>query len=58
MRDPLPWDMLTYGIDRDGYMVDLDKDRLKDAPSHELGQEPVYDTAYDQRVSGYYGVRK
>lgn len=55
---PLPWNMLTYGIDHDGYMVDLDKDRLKDAPSHELGQEPVYDTAYDERVSGYYGVRK
>lgn len=53
---PLPWDMLTYGIDHDGYMVDLDKDRLKDAPSHEVGQEPVYDTAYDDRVSGYYGI--
>lgn len=53
---PLPWDMLTYGIDHDGYMVDLDKDRLQDAPSHSLDQEPAYDSVYDDRISGYYGA--
>ncbi|QDX28187.1 PRC-barrel domain containing protein [Sphingomonas suaedae] len=55
---PLPWDMLTYGIDHDGYMVDFDKDALKDAPSHPIGQEPIYDRAYDERVTTYYGQRR
>lgn len=55
---PLPWDMLTYGIDHDGYMVNFDKDTLKDAPSHLIGQEPTYDRAYDERVTTYYGQRR
>lgn len=55
---PLPWDMLTYGIDHDGYIVDIDKDRLKDAPSHRLDQEPTYDRAYDDRVTSYYSQRR
>ena len=53
---PLPWDVLTYHTDKGGYMVDLDKDRLKEAPSYERGQEPTYDRTYGERVHGYYGV--
>lgn len=53
---PLPWDVLTYDTDKGGYVVDLDKDRLKDAPSYERGSEPTYDRAYTDRIGGYYGV--
>ncbi len=53
---PLPWDVLDYVPDKNGYVVDLDKDRLKDAPSYERDDEPVYDTAYSNQVFGYYGV--
>lgn len=50
----VPWDILIYGIDRDGYMLDIDKDRLKDAPRFALDREPVYDTNYDRQLTGYY----
>ncbi len=50
----VPWDVLTYGIDREGYMLDIDKDRLKDAPRFALDREPVYDSAYERQLTGYY----
>ena len=52
---PLPWDVLTYDTDRNGYVVDLDKERLEGAPSFERDKEPEYDRAYNQRIAGYYG---
>lgn len=53
---PLPWDVLTYDTNQGGYVVDLDKDRLKDAPSYERGSDPTYDRTYGEKVYGYYGV--
>ena len=53
---PLPWDVLTYDTNMGGYVVDLDRERLKGAPSFQRDQEPEYDRAYGQRVSGYYGL--
>ena len=53
---PLPWDTLTYDTDKGGYMVDIDKDRMKGAPSYDRGNEPTYDRAYGERVYGHYGL--
>ena len=53
---PLPWDMLTYDTDKGGYVVDLDKERLEDAPRYSSGQEPTYDRDYGRSVYSYYGV--
>lgn len=50
---PLPWDVLTYSPERGGYQVNLTKSQLEGAPSYE-GDEPHYDTAYDERVRGHY----
>lgn len=52
---PLPWDALTYDTDKNGYVVDLDKDKLKDAPRY-ADQEPTYDRAYGERIYGAYGL--
>jgi len=52
---PIPWDMLTYDVERGGYVVTLTKQQLEDAPRH--GAEfPEYDHNYGQRVFDYYGV--
>jgi hypothetical protein len=52
---PIPWDMLKYDIDKGGYVVDLTKEQLDDAPRH--GAEfPEYDHNYGQRVFEYYGL--
>ena len=43
---PLPWNVLTYDTGQGGYVVDLDKRVLEEAPSFQQGQEPTYDRAY------------
>ena len=52
---PIPWSMLTYSTDHGGYVVDLDKDMLQDAPRYS-DNEPDYNADYNQQVYSYYGV--
>ena len=53
---PLPWEALTYSVDKGGYVVNIDKDRLdrSTAPSYPRGQEPTWNEEYDTRVRTYY----
>jgi len=53
---PLPWGVLEYDPDQGGYVVDLDKEKLKSGPSFRAGEEPDFDPEYDRRVCDYYGV--
>lgn len=53
---PIPWDALDYDTDREGYVVNIDKDRLKEAPYFTKKEWPVYDRNFGQTVYGYYGV--
>ena len=53
---PLPWSMLTYDTDKGGYVVDLDKSQLENAPRYSGGEEPKYDSDYGRSVYDYYGV--
>jgi sporulation protein YlmC with PRC-barrel domain len=52
---PLPWEVLKYDTNKDGYVVNLDKDALKKAPSYsrdEIGS----DLAWRSKVSSYYSA--
>jgi hypothetical protein len=52
---PVPWHMLNYDTEKGGYVVDISKEKLDDAPRH--GAEfPEYDHNYGQRVFDYYGM--
>jgi hypothetical protein len=52
---PVPWHMLTYDTEKGGYVVDISKEKLDEAPRH--GAEfPEYDHNYGQRVFDYYGM--
>jgi hypothetical protein len=53
---PLPWNMLDYDPEKGGYVVDLDKETLKNAPSFRAGEEPAFDRDYDRRVYDYYEI--
>ena len=53
---PLPWNVLNYDTSQGGYVVDLDKRVLQEAPSYRSGQEPRYDRAYGEEVCRYYRV--
>lgn len=53
---PIPWDMLTYNVDLDAYVVDLSHEQLKNAPTMGLDEaDRPRDREYDEEVSGYYG---
>ena len=54
--NPLPWDALDYDTDRGGYTVNIDKNRLRDAPSYKEDKQPAWDRQYGESVYNYYGV--
>lgn len=55
-RYPMPWNMLKYDTDKDGYVVPLDKDKLERAPRYAQDDVPSYTSDYSRQVNGYYGV--
>jgi sporulation protein YlmC with PRC-barrel domain len=56
-RYPIPWNLLKYDTNKGGYIVPLDKDKLKNAPKYRDEDVPVYDTDYGTRVNTYYGIK-
>ncbi len=54
-RYPIPWNVLRYDTDKDGYVVPLDKDKLENAPRYRLDDMPIYDNDYGSRIDRYYG---
>jgi sporulation protein YlmC with PRC-barrel domain len=53
---PIPWDMLSYDTTLGGYVVDIDKSRLDEAPRYATGAEPAYDDPYRREIYGYWGL--
>ncbi len=53
---PLPWNVFTYDEDQGGYVVDIDKDRLKNAPRHQDNENPFSNPAYGRQVTRYWLV--
>jgi hypothetical protein len=52
---PLPW-RATYDPRQEGYVVDIDRQRLEGAPYYAATNEPNWsDRAYGQTVDRYYG---
>jgi hypothetical protein len=51
---PLPWRALTYDTRLGGYVVDIDKDRLAQSPSHGADEDPFTDDQYGAKVDAYY----
>ena len=54
-RYPLPWNMLKYDTQREGYVVPLDKKKLEQAPRYPESDVPEYTPDYGRRVYTYYG---
>ncbi len=55
-RYPLPWNLLKYDLEKGGYVVPLDKERLEGAPRYPKDNVPVYTSEYGRTVDGYYGA--
>jgi hypothetical protein len=55
---PLPWKVLSYDTRLEGYVIDLDRERLKNAPRYGVGEEPFADPAFGQLLGDYYAARR
>jgi sporulation protein YlmC with PRC-barrel domain len=54
---PIPWEVLNYNEEEGAYVVDLDRDRLTNAPMYGRGDEPDWsDRGYGERIRSYYFV--
>ena len=53
---PLPWAVLTFDPDKNGFVVDLDKKALADAPAYEEERLSGEDTAWVREVTGHFGA--
>ena len=51
---PLPWKVLTYDTKLGGYVIDLDKDTLQNAPSYAMDEVPTWTRAYGSSIDQYY----
>lgn len=51
---PLPWNTLKYDTSKGGYMVNLDKDRLENAPAYDPEEEIDWTPDYGRLVDTYY----
>ncbi|MBW8843716.1 MAG: PRC-barrel domain-containing protein [Burkholderiales bacterium] len=55
-RFPLPWGMLTYDVEKDGYVVNLDMEQLRSGPHYAKDELPAYSEEYGRGVYGHYGA--
>src|ERR1700733_13782603 len=54
---PLPWRVLTYDVNRGGYVVDIDRHKLEGAPTFSATAAPDWkDRAYGSKIDEYYGL--
>jgi uncharacterized protein YrrD len=53
---PLPWAALTYDETKGGYVVNLDKQMLENAPSYDMGADFAWTPDYGRQVDKYYNA--
>jgi uncharacterized protein YrrD len=54
-RYALPWTVLSYDTGKGGYVVNLDADKLKNAPKYE-DETRLSDREWGTRLHDYYGI--
>jgi sporulation protein YlmC with PRC-barrel domain len=55
-QHPLPWSTLKYDEDRGGYVVNLEKTMLQNAPTFDRLTDFKWTPDYGRRVDKYYGA--
>ncbi len=51
---PLPWSTLKYDTLMAGYVINMDKKKLQDAPNYDGASEFEWTPAYGRTVDSYY----
>jgi len=58
---PVPWSMMNYREDKEGYVVPLTKDRLENAPAYDLKDLTKHDGSLGdirEKTYSYYKVNR
>lgn len=55
---PVPWSLLNYDADREGYVVPLTQEVLKRAPTYDIDELTQNDGDIRDRAYSYYNVTK
>lgn len=53
---PLPWEILDYDEEQEGYVVDIDKDALNEAPHYPANKQPLFTPEFGEQIYGAYGL--
>ena len=53
---PLPWAKLSYDTLKNGYVVDIDKQKLEGAPNFDNSSEFQWTPDYGRKLDNYYDV--
>jgi len=51
---PLPWPLLEYDVEKDGYALDITKEQLANAPRFESNKEPEFSPEYRRTLISFY----
>ena len=51
---PLPWPLLEYDEEKGGYVLDISKEELKEAPRFEANDEPEFSPEFRRRIILFY----
>lgn len=51
---PVPWEMLTYDVDLDAYVIDITREQLEQAPTLHLDLADRPQTRDYEEIAGYY----
>ena len=51
---PLPWPLLEYDVEKDGYALDITKDQMASAPRFEASNEPEFSPEYRRELLVFY----
>ena len=51
---PVPWQSLDYDTDKDGFVIDIDKQALEASPGYEVTRLADASNPWGQEVRGYY----
>ena len=55
---PLPWSALNYDTRQGGYVVNLSKEQLENAPAYEADEQIEWTPDYGRRVDAFYNVSR
>lgn len=53
---PVPWTALEYDEDQGGYVIDIDKEFLENAPRYSANEAPRFTPEYGSEIDTAYGV--